>query len=137
MDARMKWIQASRSIAIVLSAPPFPPAPVIHTSALSSSSTYLLMKTQTFYIPALQTTQSTFPTLSITFPASSTLFTSSILATNGSTFPGPFDPASRRAGIWSLLRMTEMTFQERARSFGVISKETLPWPPRRRILVIV
>lgn len=60
-----------------------------------------------------------------------------MLETSTSRFPalllGARDAAARMSGLWSGLRIMEMRFQDRERILGVSRRDTLPWPPRRRM----
>jgi hypothetical protein len=42
-------------------------------------------------------------------------------------------PASTTSFSWAAERMRDVTCQPRERRSGVKRRETLPWPPRRRI----
>jgi hypothetical protein len=129
-------MHASRSIAFVREGPPLPPAPVsksisfFHPGHLTNKRGKRDCGVRD--VPALQMTHSAFVLSRMAFACAS-LFTSSKLSTRTSIFPGPFLPASRISAFWSGFRITEVMFQERERSLGVMRRETFPCPPRRRI----
>jgi len=58
---------------------------------------------------------------------------SSMLEIRMEILPGRDLPRERISGSWEGLRIMDVTFQDRERSLGVIRRETLPWPPRRRM----
>ena len=97
----MKWMQASLSIAYVLSLPPFPPAPISRHQQLIHQLISIGengMGRGEVDVPADQTTQSGLTKSKIRL-ASASLFTSSKLSTKTSRLPGPCLPASKIAAF--------------------------------------
>lgn len=60
-------------------------------------------------------------------------FMSSMEEIRTEILPGWLLPRERISGSWEEERIRDVTFQLRERSLGVMRRETLPWPPRRRM----
>lgn len=105
----MKYRAASLSIAWVRLGPPLPPA------------------------PALQMIQSGF-TVEMILEAEETLWMSSREDTRVERWLAALDPAAlSMSSFCEALRMRDVTCQLREMRSGVRRRDTLPWPPRRRM----